>query len=225
MPFRRSFRRRSSSRPNGRYSKPLRRYTRSYKRVSRSNRTKFSKNRGYTKYFKRTVRFNDFSVTGSTGSHPITYQFRLNDLPGYTEFTSLFDQYKLCAVKVSFIPNKNVNYISSSGDQFVYGVFHSIIDYDGSAPANENQFLEYENHKMTKANHTHTRYLKPRFLQSADATSFALPRRGWLATNTPQIPHNSISFMVTDQNAENTDTQYVVYMVYATYYISCKFVK
>jgi len=86
--------------------------------------------------------------------------FTLDSLPNYTEFTNLFDAYRIVGVSVQFIPivSGEPNAITSSAVIAPYVV--TAIDHDDANPINAPPY-EYpscQTHSMTKG---FTRTLKP----------------------------------------------------------------
>ena len=59
-------------------------------------------------YFKRNVVIGDLSKASGTSAYLNGYQFQLNDCINYSEFTALYDFYKICAVKIRVIPGWTV---------------------------------------------------------------------------------------------------------------------
>lgn len=141
-------------------------------------------------HFKRTVYYSG-GINGSTlGDVYGALQFNLSALPAYTEYTALFDQYRINKVKVTFMPRANSADVGSTAGLVK---FFSVIDYDDAdAPTNLTDLLQYENLKTTRCISDHSRVLAPRFAtevyQSAIATGYSA-RRGWLDCDNPSIQH------------------------------------
>ena len=80
------------------------------------------------------------------GTNPALYAFNfsLSDLPNYTEFTSLYDMYKINAVKITFIPYQTVsNSVATINNADNTARFFSAIDYnDGTAPITTDNLRE-----------------------------------------------------------------------------------
>ena len=93
-------------------------------------------------HFRRTFKASNISstTTGVLGG----YSFSLDQLPNYTEFTNLFDQYRINKIVVKFIPNHNSSDVSASTQ--VISNFNSVIDpTDATAPATGAELYEYQN--------------------------------------------------------------------------------
>lgn len=183
-------------------------------------------------YFKRSVYLSGNIVTSVTSDTFTNQFFALSNVPNYTEFTNLYDQYKINAVKVTLIPRGNTAEITaSSGASTVFqgqsvGVF-SVIDYDDTAAlANINEACQYQNMKMTRATQQHSRYLKPRFNllsitnQGTGATGASQNTRGWLDCDYINVPHYGVKWAL-QQNVNYNLT----YDVKIDYYLAFKNVR
>lgn len=185
--------------------------------------------------FKRTCKMDNItaSVTaGGVGSGiSAAYQFTLDSLPNYTEFTALYDMYKINAIKLTFVPTAS-EYINSttSGAPTPNGFqrFNSVLDFDDTAvPVNENELLQYATLKNTPGWRSHTRYFKPRILQTVDeivgatlGSSSSSPK--WISCLSPSVEHLGVKIFVAPPIVGSAVGAAITYSVYATYYISCR---
>jgi len=79
------------------------------------------------------------------------FVFTLADLSNYTNFTSLFDQYRIVKVTCKFFPRQNVatNTTTATTTQTANPCVMSVIDYDdASTPATIAGLTEFENFKV-----------------------------------------------------------------------------
>ena len=153
------------------------------------------------------------------GTNPALYAFNfsLSDLPNYTEFTSLYDMYKLNAVKVTFIPYQTVsNSVATINNADNTARFFSAIDYnDGTAPITTDNLREYQTAKFTRLLKTHKRFIyKPKIL---DTNGFAISP--WMSTSTPTANYYGLKVGV-----EPTGSA-MHYSIECKYYVSFKNVK
>lgn len=219
-----------------------RRYARRRPRVSRAVVARMYRRvrpRGMTgvHIFKRTTQLSaitaSISSLGVQNNIATAYQFNLNQLPNATEFTNLFDQYKILKAKISFVPGGNmalISPLSGVSSSFGFGRFLSAIDYDdATAPADENTLLQYEqpNLKITSPMRTHTRYINPKVLaaiyQSAISTSYESRKAPWLDVGNPSVPHYGLKVWV---NAPlSTVAASITYNVYLTLTFATKNVR
>lgn len=182
MPYRRRYTSRRIRRP--------RRYVR---RSRLPRRLPYRPKKRITKIhsFKRTFMTTHTLATAATTAN--CWGFTLNMLNNYTEFTSLFDQYRLKAVSFTVIPR--FTEISSSTPVDVG--FYSVIDRnDQTNLASVAAACEYENMKRTRLNQFHKRYLKLSTLvdtgivgSSAVCSTKFSP---WLSTANADITHLGI---------------------------------
>lgn len=191
-------------------------------------------------YFKRTCKISDItasfnSVGGVSTNIAGTYALSLDSIPNHTEFTSLYDQYMIKGIKLSFVPSGNsAIYSTASGSTAAIGFsrLHTVLDYDDSAvPANENEMLQYSTLRTTPGWKTHSRYFKPKVQFSvADndvigTVASAAPRGNvWLDCANPTIDHLGLKVWCSAPVNTVTSTA-ITYSVYATLYMAFKQVR
>lgn len=168
-------------------------------------------------YFKRTAFYSGYlsgSTTADVGGALIG---QLSQVPGYTEFTSLFDQYKIMGLRFRLSPRANSAEVGTN--QGIVKVF-TAIDYDGgTAPTVIADILQNESLKISKSTRDVVRYFKPRF----NATTSALVgtgnmnTRGWLDCSNATVAHNSLQFVIQQLPAGVQSWD-----VYVTYYLAFK---
>ena len=181
-------------------------------------------------YFKRYYVIGD--VFKGSGSSPYLqgFDFSLNDLPNYSEFTALYDSYKICAVKVWFVPGCTTGNIDvstgapvSAQINFASARCFSAIDYnDSSAPSTINEIREYANCKMSPMVKGHKRYFKPRQIDSSNA--YNLPRNIWVDSSVPNRVYYGLKFGI-DFNSYNFLTTTQIGKLEACIYFKCKSVR
>lgn len=165
--------------------------------------------------FKRT-----FDVGAGTlvtdGVNPTlsAFNFSMNDMPGYTELTGLFDFYKLKGVRVRVLPyyQSDSNSTGSVNNSRNPPIFYAIDRSDSTAPATVSELLEYQDHKISNVWKGFDVYVKgPKF---ADATSAA--RGGWVATSNATLNWFGLKVAIPPTGVANA------FYVIMTYYVSCK---
>lgn len=153
----------------------------------------------------------------------ITLNFALSDLPNSSDFTNLFDFYRICAVKLQFIFQSN-NQDTGSNTILSIPVMHYIADYDDSIGfANENQALEKEGVKTRRIDKPFQYYLVPRVsnetYNNGITTGYSLGRKKqWIDSNSSGIAHFGLKAWVS--SGVNTITGQL--KIYATYYLQFK---
>lgn len=163
------------------------------RRVMRSRRGP----RQPVQYFKRSVYVPGATQANSTATVYGSSIFNLNAIPNATEFTNLYDQYKINLVKFQLIPRGNASDIqngTTTGQSM--GVF-SAIDYDdNTAPTSIDELMQYQNMKMTRSHQIHKRVFKPRArINIVGAAGAGVngqifgSRNPWIDCNAPTVPH------------------------------------
>lgn len=171
-------------------------------------------------YFKRTAFYNGY-ITGSTLSDVGGALIgQLNQVPGYTEFTNLYDLYRIVAMKIRLSPRANSAEVGTN--QGIVKVF-SCIDYDGgTAPSVVADILQFQNLKVTKSTQDHVRYWKPKF--NADTAAIVgtgnLNTTGWLDCDNATVAHHGMKFVIQQLPAGNQ-----TWDIYVTYYLAFKNVR
>lgn len=172
------------------------------------------------------------SISAVGGPTPIavSYAMALNQMPNFSEFTTLFDQYKITGAKLSFTPTVNMGVLNPAATQTAvlgYSKVHSIIDYDDAAvPVSEDSLLEYGSLKSTAPFATHSRFIKPKVLheiyRSALTTAYAPRASTYLDMSNADVPHYGLKFWVSAPNSPIGVANSISYKVYLTLYFTCK---
>lgn len=205
-----------------------RRYKRNYRKRSfkRTYRKRFNRRTRYSKrgqklyLFKRFCDFGTFTISNTTQTFS-AFNFSLDDLPNVTEFTSLYDMYKINCVKITFIPQMNTSVsIGSINNPNASARFFSAIDYnDGTAPTSVDDLRQYQSAKYTPILRQHKRVIfKPKIL---DSSNYSVSP--WLSTASPSS--NYFGLKVAVEAMDSTSTLSMQYKVECKYYMSFKQVK
>jgi len=172
-------------------------------------------------------------VSSTSGARETGYSFKLDDIPGYNDYTAIFDQYRFCKVVVKFFPRANTSpsvVYNSAGPAFVSAAgascnFYTALDFtDVSALGALNNMLEISSLKVTRGMDTVTRTLVPRtrILTSSTTTYSTAPACTWLHSTDVAIPHYGVRTWLPDISAV---AGAVTIDVVATYYLEFKNVK
>lgn len=182
--------------------------------------------------------------TGNGGVTITTYYagsiyFSLDQLPDYTEFTALFDRYKIAGVKVVF-RSFNISSLSDVQGQAngqLGGVIHYITDYDDAAVPTASDvgvqaLREHENYRTASIFNSRglflKRYVRPRIALAAYAgafTSYANVKPMWIDAASPSVQHYGLKFIVELLASQANFTQNFNFTVECTYYVMCKDVR
>lgn len=165
--------------------------------------------------FKRTFDYGSSGIV-TDGINPSfgAFNFSMNDMPGYTELTNLFDFYKLSGVLFHCIPYKQTdsNSVGTTNNTFQQPIFYTIDRSDGSAPTSIGEVLENNDHKISTVWKGFKIYIpNPKF---SDATSAV--RGGWVATSNPSLNWFGLKYAIPPTNAATS------FYVVITYYVKCK---
>lgn len=141
---------------------------------------------GYKRFFKLRFLWN---LTLSTNS---TLQIKFNDDPSictdYVHLKQLFDMYRVCAMKFTFIPSANENTLPTptSGGPYLRPVY-IVHDVNDSMPTttNPDDFLQYDNCKIRPMDKMWKYYVKMR--RNIITTNYAvLDSKAYQSTGIPQ---------------------------------------
>lgn len=184
-------------------------------------------------YFKR--RYVVANITATTSGAGIrsdaagAMSFNLNSLPNSSEFTTLFDQYKIMKVRLRFIPfgdSVNLPISTMSGSNGLVspgGPLVTAIDYDDSVvPGSAADLLQYQASRVTPIPKPLSMTIKPKFAtevyRSAIATGYGA-RSGWLDTTNSDVPHYGVKYYM---NAPSALSSSFTYQVWAEVYLALK---
>ena len=180
---------------------PISRTIRQITRIP-SKRTKRSPYRAIHS-FKRTFDYGSSGiVTDGVNPYYAAFNFSMNDMPGYTELTNLFDFYKLTGVTFHVIPYKQTdsNSVGSTNNTYQVPIFYAIDRSDSTTPTSVGDILEYNDHKITTVWKGFKVYISnPKF---ADAT--AASRDGWVGTSNPSLNWYGLKIAIPPTNVATT---------------------
>jgi len=114
--------------------------------------------------FQRTIEgAYDINCDGINPSVGI-FNFSLNDLPNYTEFTGLFDLYKIESIEIEWYPEYTVLSDGGVTSPAVNTQLNTAIDPAGQTPAAVSDILQYRTLHATGISKTHKRTFVPAYL-------------------------------------------------------------
>lgn len=178
-------------------------------------------------YFKRTVWLPEWYVATANTDTFATLNFRLNQLPNFSEFTSLYDQYKINGVKFELIPRYDTNTQVGSAGIATPAHYSSqnwtAIDYDDTVtPTSMADILQYQNVKRTGSSRIMTRFIKPKFADTIFASgviSGYRPQKGFIDCTYPNVEHYGVKF------GFSSNPLALTYGLRMTFYIALKNVR
>lgn len=178
-----------------------------------------------TKRFKQLV----VASTNDTFGNNVfaSLAFKLTDLEANTEFTNLFERYKICGIKYRFYVDRNTEVTSSSlppGNTHVTRVWHHVDYTDTTTPTfegmNQQPNLKIE---MLNSSKPYSRwyFFKPKFSNTiwGSTTEGYSQMRGYVDSEFPAVTHYGLKYIVNDmQSYQNVYIQ-------TWYYLALKNVK
>lgn len=168
-------------------------------------------------HFKRT--FIGEILSSGTSASFAGYSVNLSQLPNYTEFTTLFDQYRINKVVVKFVPSFTQDTIGSTE---ITPNLQSVIDYnDVTTPTATSELLQYQSYRRTRGNQTHTRVFTPSTLVDISDTASSPKWKQWLSTANATLPHFGLKVALDATVVAGS----AYYLPYFTVYLSCRSVK
>lgn len=98
-------------------------------------------NKCYCKRFVIKATINGSDLIPSAG---LAYGFSLNDVPGYTDFTNMFDQYQIAGVAYRFVVNRDQDSMTTPANQgYFMRIMHTIDHSDATTPTSFGELQQY----------------------------------------------------------------------------------
>ena len=185
--------------------RPVRGYKRGMNKISRAVHS-----------FKRTVNLGtaltQISSVGTVTNYSQGFPFRMNQVPNYTEYQALYDQYKLTGVSFKIMP-KWTNPGNGANSTTIAGVGQiiSVIDYDDTlAPLTRDELLEFQTAKVTACNKQHVRYIKPKMLnlvyRTVSTQGYSVVPSKYLDMALVDVPHFGLKVWIDGPNVNSQIT-------------------
>lgn len=214
-------------------------YARRYRKrlfKRRPKKSRYARKRQYKRVLKKTAthtyrRMFEWGNIAVNNDIHTSLSFRLNLLPNYTEFTSLYDQYKIKKIiwRIERAFTGNDASQGSVGTTVTTNKFiRAVHDYDGgSSLSTEYQYLEYQNCKSYSAMGQRplrlTLYPKVQdaIFKTDAKTSYAssMIKPPWIDVANHDVEHYGIK-LFTPMITPSGNTQ--VHRVFATVIFQCK---
>lgn len=169
--------------------------------------------------------FNFVSNAASAPAISGIFKFRLEDVPNATDFTQLYEQFKITGVKLLFVPYLGTE--SSSGALTLTDTMAMCIDRGANdlAVSNPsfNSLLENQDVKLRNSQRPFKLWIgTPTYHQPADGLAQGSYKSGWLDSEivgSRNVDYHGVKFAFQTTQLE-ANAQY--FRVYATYYITCR---
>jgi len=153
--------------------------------------------------------------------------FALNRVSNYTEFTTLFDEYRICAVEVDFKPMYNMQVISAINNVITLFLY-TVIDYDdNAAPTSISQLEEYDSCVVTNFNQSCKRIIRPKLATAVyDGTAnwaYASTRQPWVDCGNAAVQWFGLKLAIEAGASGQTNLQ--TWQISVKYYIELRNVR
>jgi len=177
------------------------------------------------KFKRRVTTFLTISMNGVLTRSTGALSFKLSDLPQYTEFTALFDRYRITGVKLQIMPRICMQ--TPAGAQvaataYSPSIFHTIDYDDATTPSDYTALAQYDQCKVQWEYKPFKVWLKPRAAQAQYAsgafTSYGnSDPKQWMDVASPDIVYYGWKWATNDYSASMNGNQY--WDVHSTYYL------
>ena len=188
------------------------------------------------KFKRQTQQTFDLNAIEGTGWDEISadaiqkgFAMSLDTLSDYTQFTNLFEQYKLTGLRLQIIPSWNVIqgyrdmsqilcYISKSRYGYAINSVEEMLNKQA-----KRKFVAFINGKPIDI------YMKLNQLTqiygSATATDYTLKKPGWVSTQEPGTTHYGYDVVLQTVSGQAMANQLMSFKILLTTYFSCRGVK
>jgi len=179
-------------------------------------------------YFKRTYHqvvnittaITNFTplLTADAGGYNV---FKATDLPAYTDFSSLYDQFKVCGIKRKYVFNSNS---VDTGSTPALPRILTVNDWtDSNALANEDEGLEYGSCKISRLDKVRSRYFKPAInIEDANQGNLQVVKNRWIETSTGVGMDQAYKGLKEALLYDSVGTAGGLLHIYTTMYIACR---
>lgn len=171
-------------------------------------------------WFRRCV-LQDGVLSTTIPNNYLNMSFALADLPDVSDFTNLYDEYRLVAVQVRIEPQFSANFpwANQSGTQlYTAPRIYATVDTDGfGGIMTLNQMLQHGNMKFSRPGAGLTVTVKPKFQSVVDTAQTAKNTKGWLDCANTGVKHYGINLLVDGGNAEGLN-----FRIIRTYIFGCR---
>lgn len=200
-----------------RKKRSVKRYRRKYSRIPRKS---LGNPNQKVYYFTRYASLGEIQVA-ATGNQYGGSVFSLDQVPGYAEYTAMFDFYKIKAVKIQFVPASDITLGTSvpSYETRNFDRIFTAIDYnDAGVVTSVDTIRQYKNCKWSSRNIIHTRYFKPRIVVDQGSTDIEYRAQPWVSSTNYDQDYYSIKWAI--ENNASVGTK--LYRIEAKFYLAFK---
>ena len=142
--------------------------------------------------FSRVIEERYDIITNGISAALGAFIFTLDALPSYTDFTNLFDMYKITKIEIDWVPEYTELTDAALVSNAVNVRFNTAIDLaDANSPVTVDELLEYSTLKSTGITKPHARSWRPTFLMGG-----SVPCECWLPTSSPSERHYALKYAI-----------------------------
>lgn len=162
---------------------------------------------------------------GSAGTSPYSRTFSLDKVANHSEFTALYDQYKITGIKIYMDYSPDVAMVGGAANSMAY--FPKLWikrDYDDAATPTLTQMTESNMTKCIRFNSVRTTYsmfIKPATLATMYRTSltsaYGSQWNKWIDCNNADVPHYGIKFIAQGLQSTNLGAITLRFKYYLTF--------
>jgi len=160
------------------------------------------------------------------GYNPVPLTIKLNEVPNYTDFTSLFDSYKITHAEFKFIPHFTVGQVPLGPQNTQVARLVTVIDQDDdNTPTGLSQLMQYSSLDESLLDRERVRNFKPRVsvqtYRTATTTGYSAPDDAiWIDAAQTDVPHYCGKALICDTTASADNPRTLTIM--CTLWITCK---
>lgn len=151
------------------------------------------------------------------------FPFGLTLLPNYSEFTTLFDRYRIRQVDIRIRCDK----LETSGSYTAYPtVWAYMDDDDASIPVSKSTVLERQSVRpftFTESKKVYSISIQPRWLIDGTSKASLAPRNMWIDMSTPAVSHYGLKLWM--ENYNTSYNQFTGITMDATIHFECQCVR
>lgn len=169
---------------------------------------------------------DDWKYSSSTGYNPLNLTVTLDKLPNYTDFTTLFDSYRITGVEYRIIPHFNVAAVNTGISNTQVARLVTVVDKDDDTNLSGlTAAMQYASMEESLLDKERKRYFQPlptvQVFRSNTSTGYQSPDGPtWIDMAQVDVPHYCAKGLICDTtaSADNPRTLTII----ATLYFECK---
>lgn len=176
-----------------------------------------------TQMFEMDVR--DWASYAAYCNSGTQYWFSLDQLTDATEFTYLFDQYRICGVQCKFIYSQNSGEQAAITSATTLPLLYTIVDQDDGTQCSPTYMMEYMTVRINRLDRIVKRYVRPR-ANITNPEGIGMATRGqWFDCDDSNVKYYGIKWDIDPMEYGTSENLIGKLRVYFKYYIQCRTVR